>query len=43
MENLLVYRARFESDTAVATKTDQRMVTQEVNAATPTTAAAAAQ
>ncbi|MCA6109059.1 lytic transglycosylase domain-containing protein [Bradyrhizobium cenepequi] len=43
MENLLVYRARFESGTAVATKTDQRVVTQEVNAAAPTGAASAAQ
>jgi soluble lytic murein transglycosylase len=33
MENLLVYRVRFESDTAVAAKTDERVVTQEVNAA----------
>ncbi|WP_027579095.1 lytic transglycosylase domain-containing protein [Bradyrhizobium sp. Ai1a-2] len=43
MENLLVYRARFESSTTVATKADQRAVTQEVNAAAPTTAAADAQ
>jgi peptidoglycan lytic transglycosylase len=42
MENLLVYRARFEGGTTVATKSDQRVVTQEVNAVTPTTAAAAA-
>jgi soluble lytic murein transglycosylase len=32
MENLLVYRARFEDDTAVA-KSEQRVVTQETNAA----------
>ncbi|MGY3615426.1 lytic transglycosylase domain-containing protein [Bradyrhizobium sp. USDA 10063] len=43
MENLLVYRARFESGTAVATKADQRVVTQEVNAAAPASAASAAQ
>ncbi|WP_454619219.1 lytic transglycosylase domain-containing protein [Bradyrhizobium cenepequi] len=43
MENLQVYRARFESGTAVATKADQRVVTQEVNAATPASAASAAQ
>ncbi|WP_454628114.1 lytic transglycosylase domain-containing protein [Bradyrhizobium cenepequi] len=42
MENLLVYRVRFDgSNTAVATKTDQRVVTQEVNAAAPAAAAAA--
>jgi soluble lytic murein transglycosylase len=42
MENLLVYRARFGTGTAVATtKTDQRVVTQEVNAAAPTSASAA--
>jgi soluble lytic murein transglycosylase len=33
MENLAVYRVRFDNDTAVASKTDQRVVTQEVNAA----------
>ncbi|MDI4232196.1 lytic transglycosylase domain-containing protein [Bradyrhizobium sp. Arg237L] len=42
MENLLVYRERFNSSTAVATKTDQRVVTQETNAAAPATAAAGA-
>jgi soluble lytic murein transglycosylase len=42
MENWLVYRARFDdSNTAVVTKTDQRVVTQEVNAAAPAAAAAA--
>jgi len=33
MENLLVYRVRFEGEAAVAAKTDPRAVTQEVNAA----------
>jgi soluble lytic murein transglycosylase len=33
IENLAVYRARFDSDMAVAAKDDQRVVTQEVNAA----------
>jgi soluble lytic murein transglycosylase len=33
MENLRVYRVRFDSDAAVAAKTDQRVVTQETNAA----------
>jgi soluble lytic murein transglycosylase len=33
MENLLVYRVRFESGAAVAAKTDERVVTQETNAA----------
>ncbi|MGY3607081.1 MULTISPECIES: lytic transglycosylase domain-containing protein [unclassified Bradyrhizobium] len=41
MENLLVYRARFGSGTAVATKTDQRVVTQETNAAATAPAGAA--
>jgi soluble lytic murein transglycosylase len=36
IENLAVYRVRFESDTAVASKTDQRANTQEVNAAPAT-------
>jgi soluble lytic murein transglycosylase len=36
IENLAVYRVRFDNDTAVAAKTDQRVVTQEVNAAPPT-------
>ncbi|MCA1457990.1 lytic transglycosylase domain-containing protein [Bradyrhizobium sp. BRP22] len=40
MENLQVYRVRFESGTAaMATKSDQRVVTQEVNAAAPASAA----
>jgi soluble lytic murein transglycosylase len=33
MENLLVYRVRFEGEAAVAAKTDPGAVTQEVNAA----------
>jgi soluble lytic murein transglycosylase len=33
MENLRVYRARFEDGTAVAAKSEQRAVTQETNAA----------
>ena len=33
MENLLVYRVRFEDGTAVAAKAEQRVVTQESNAA----------
>jgi soluble lytic murein transglycosylase len=33
MENLLVYRVRFDDDAAVAAKTDERVVTQETNAA----------
>jgi soluble lytic murein transglycosylase len=33
MENLAVYRVRFGNDAAVASKADQRVVTQEVNAA----------
>lgn len=33
MENLLVYRVRFEGSTAVAAKSEQRVVTQETNAA----------
>jgi len=35
MENLLVYRVRFDGSTAVAAKTDQRVVTHETNAAPP--------
>jgi soluble lytic murein transglycosylase len=36
MENLLVYRVRFDSSAAMASsKTDQRVVTQETNAAPP--------
>jgi soluble lytic murein transglycosylase len=41
MENLLVYRVRFDSSPAVVAKTEQRVVTQEVNAAPPPSAAAA--
>ena len=33
IENLAVYRVRFDNDTAVASKIDQRVVTQEMNAA----------
>jgi soluble lytic murein transglycosylase len=33
IENLAVYRARFDNDTAVAAKTDARVITQETNAA----------
>jgi peptidoglycan lytic transglycosylase len=33
MENLLVYRVRFENDAIVAAKNEQRVVTQESNAA----------
>jgi soluble lytic murein transglycosylase len=36
MENLAVYRVRFDNDTAVASKPNQRANTQEVNAAPPT-------
>jgi len=36
IENLAVYRKRFDSDTAIASKADQRATTQEVNAAPPT-------
>ena len=36
MENLAVYRVRFDSDTAVASKSGERVVTQETNAAPPT-------
>jgi soluble lytic murein transglycosylase len=43
MENLQVYRARFEGEAAVAAKTDQRLVTQEVSAAPPAPAAAGSQ
>jgi soluble lytic murein transglycosylase len=42
IENLAVYRARFDSGTAVASKTDARVVTKETNAA-PVPAASAAQ
>lgn len=33
MENLLVYRVRFDDGTAVAAKSEQRLLTQETNAA----------
>jgi hypothetical protein len=33
IENLAVYRVRFDGSTAVAAKTDARAVTQETNAA----------
>jgi soluble lytic murein transglycosylase len=33
MENLLVYRVRFDDSTAMAAKSEQRVVTQETNAA----------
>ena len=36
IENLAVYRRRFDSDAGVASKADQRVTTQEVNAAAPT-------
>ncbi len=39
IENLAVYRMRFDSDTAVAAKTDARVVTQETNAAPAASAA----
>jgi soluble lytic murein transglycosylase len=42
MENLAVYRVRFDNDTAVTSKIDQRVVTKETNAA-PVPAASAAQ
>jgi soluble lytic murein transglycosylase len=43
MENLLVYRVRFEDGTAVAAKSEQRVVTQKTNASPlPLSAAAAA-
>lgn len=41
IENLTVYRVRFDDSSAVAAKSDQRVVTQETNAA-PLAAAAAA-
>lgn len=40
MENVLVYRARFEGGGMVAGKNDQRVVTHEAGAAEPTAAAA---
>ncbi|MDN5004758.1 transglycosylase SLT domain-containing protein [Bradyrhizobium sp. GCM10027634] len=42
MENVLVYRARFESSGAVAGKSDQRVVTDQTGAAAPVAAAAPA-
>ena len=42
IENLAVYRVRFDNDTAVTSKIDQRVVTKETNAA-PVPAASAAQ
>jgi len=42
MENLAVYRVRFDNAAAVASKTDQRATTREVNAA-PVPAPSAAQ
>jgi soluble lytic murein transglycosylase len=42
IENLAVYRVRFDGSTTVATKNEQRVVTQETNAA-PTPAAITAQ
>jgi hypothetical protein len=35
MENVQVYRARFGDGTALAAKADQRVLRQEVDAATP--------
>jgi soluble lytic murein transglycosylase len=42
MENLLVYRVRFDDDAAVVAKSEQRVITQETNAAPLPSAAAAA-
>jgi soluble lytic murein transglycosylase len=42
MENLLVYRVRFDDDAAVVAKSEQRVITQETNAA-PLPSAAAGQ
>jgi soluble lytic murein transglycosylase len=42
MENLLVYRVRFEDGTAVAAKSEQRVVTQEKTNASPLPLSAAA-
>jgi len=42
MENVLVYRARFEGSGMVAGKSDQRVVTQAVSATSPVAAAAPA-
>jgi soluble lytic murein transglycosylase len=43
MENLLVYRVRFDGSPAVVAKTEQRVVTQETNAAPVPAAASTAQ
>ncbi|MDF0495483.1 lytic transglycosylase domain-containing protein [Bradyrhizobium yuanmingense] len=40
MENVLVYRARFEGSSMIAGKSDQRVVTHEANATEPAAAAA---
>ncbi|MGY3550493.1 soluble lytic murein transglycosylase [Bradyrhizobium sp. USDA 4472] len=42
MENVLVYRARFEGSGMVAGKSDQRVVTHEISATAPVAAAAPA-
>ncbi|SFI68051.1 lytic transglycosylase domain-containing protein [Bradyrhizobium sp. Gha] len=42
MENVLVYRARFEGNGMVAGKSDQRVVTHEIGATAPVAAAAPA-
>ena len=42
MENVLVYRARFEGSGMVAGKSDQRVVTPEIGATAPVAAAAPA-
>lgn len=42
MENVLVYRARFEGSGVVAGKSDQRVVTHEISASAPVAAAAPA-
>jgi soluble lytic murein transglycosylase len=42
MENVLVYRARFEGSGAVAAKSGQRVVTEDAHAASPVAAAAPA-
>lgn len=42
MENVLVYRARFEGSSVVAGKSDQRVVTHETSAMAPVAAAAPA-
>jgi soluble lytic murein transglycosylase len=42
IENLAVYRVRFDGGTAVASKGEQRVVTQETSAAPPPPPAASA-